>query len=527
MKRLNIGKAARLVVAFAVMAVSVAGIGVQEARAQQAAGAQAGTPQAGAALPLSMEEAVAMALETNLGLKAERLNVDIATQSILLARSSFLPQVQSTFSRQSSKSVPSDFTQGSQDITGAGLNVNGSIAQQLKWYGSSYSLSWSGNRSTQDGGLSSFNPRLISTMRVNFSQPLLRGFKTDGARVQLVTSERNRQITDIRLQQQVVLTESSVRLAYLSLVGAIEGKKVADQNMDIAQKSLEQSRARVKVGQSPQIDIIQSEAQVASNEEQVILAEAQIASAEDNLRSIILEPSRPDYWQVRLVPTDTIMLQRRDIDVNAVIKNALANRLDLAVQKRSLEITNINLELSRNNILPNVDFNLDYSSQGTAGTQFEYGSGFPPPILDRVARGFGSALSDTFGGTYPSWAVGVTVGIPIGKTAQEVQLAQGQVQKRQQELGLQEMELQIVREVREAARQVENSYQRVQATAAFRQAAEQQLEAEERRFAVGMSTTLDLQVRQTQLATARTSELNARIAYNRALITLDRVQKTQ
>jgi outer membrane protein len=101
------------------------------------------------------------------------------------------------------------------------------------------------------------------------------------------------------------------------------------------------------------------------------------------------------------------------------------------------------------------------------------------------------------------------------------------VQKRQQELGLQDLQLQIVREVRDAARQVENSYQRVQATETFRQAAQQQLEAEERRFAVGISTTLDLQVRQTQLATARVSELNARIAYNRALIVLDRVQKTQ
>ena len=520
--RLNVKKTTRILVASAVLAVGGSAVGVREAGAGQAPVAP--TPQA---LPLAMEQAVAMALEANLGLKAERLNVDVANQSILLAHATFLPQVQSSVSRQSSRSVPSDFTQGTSDITGAGLNVSGTVAQNMKWYGSNYSLTWSGNRSTQDGGLSSFNPRLNSTLRVNFNQPLLRNFKTDSSRVQLVTSERNRVITDLRLQQQVVATESQVRLAYLSLVGAIEGKKVADQNMEIAERSLRESRTRVQVGLSPNIEIIQSEAQVASNREQVIVATAQIATAEDNLRSLILEPSRPDYWTVQLIPTDQIMLQRRDVDVDQVIKNALANRLDLAVQKRSLEITNINLDLGRNQTLPNVDFNLTYASQGTAGTQFQYGSGFPPPIIDRIGRSYGSALGDTFGGAYPSWGIGVTVAYPIGKTREQVSLAQGEIQKRQQELGLQDLELQIVREVRDAARQVENSYQRVQATEAFRQAAQQQLEAEERRFAVGISTTLDLQVRQTQLATARVSELNARISYNRALIVLDRVQKTQ
>jgi outer membrane protein TolC len=362
---------------------------------------------------------------------------------------------------------------------------------------------------------------------VSFSQPLLRDLRVDSARNSLVTTARQREITDIQLQQRIVATEASVRLAYLNLVGAIEGKKVAEQNMEIAQQSLRQSRARVAVGQSPQIEIIQSEAQVASNQEQLILAEAQIATAEDGLRSLILDPTRADFWTVQLVPTDTIQLTPRDINLDEAIKVAMANRLDLAVEKRALEITNLNLKLGRNNTLPAVDFNVSYSAQGTAGTQFVFGSGFPPPIIDRTDRTFGSALGDTFGGAYPTWSVGVTVSYPLGRTGAEVAYAQSQVQKRQQELGLQELELQIVREVRDAVRQVQNSYQRVQATQTFRRAAEQQLEAEERRFAVGISTTLELQIRQRDLANARVSELGAMIAYNRALINLDRVQKTQ
>jgi len=92
---------------------------------------------------------------------------------------------------------------------------------------------------------------------------------------------------------------------------------------------------------------------------------------------------------------------------------------------------------------------------------------------------------------------------------------------------LEQLQIEIVREVLDAARQVENSYQQVEATQAFREAAQQQLDAEQRRFAAGMSTTLDLQIRERDLANARVTELNAMIDYNRALIIFDRVQKAQ
>jgi outer membrane protein TolC len=120
----------------------------------------------------------------------------------------------------------------------------------------------------------------------------------------------------------------------------------------------------------------------------------------------------------------------------------------------------------------------------------------------------------------------VTVAYPFGRTAAEASYAQAQVQKRQQEINIRARELQIQREVRDAARLVQNSFQRVQAARAAREASETQLSAEERRNTVGLSTTLDLQIRQRDLAQARIIELNAMIQYNQALINFDRVQKT-
>jgi outer membrane protein TolC len=106
-------------------------------------------------------------------------------------------------------------------------------------------------------------------------------------------------------------------------------------------------------------------------------------------------------------------------------------------------------------------------------------------------------------------------------------LAQNEITKRQQELQRRELEFSIIQEVRQAARDVQTSYQRVQAARAFRAAADRQLEAENQKMEVGLSNTFDLQLRQRDAAQARISELNAMISYNNALIQFQRVQKIQ
>jgi HAE1 family hydrophobic/amphiphilic exporter-1 len=362
-------------------------------------------------------------------------------------------------------------------------------------------------------------------LTLNFTQPLLQDFRIDAARAGLETSQISRSIADLQVQQDVISLEAAVKIAYLNLIGAIEGQKVAKQNMDLAQLTLTNARARVKVGQSPQIEIIQAEAEVAGNEQNVISADAAISTAEDNLRQLILDPARPDYWTIKLEPSDTIQLTEVKVDLDAAIKNALASRLDLIEARRNMDITDLNLRLSRNNTLPAVDFGLTYQASGTAGTQFEYGGGFPPSVVSRSDRSYSSALSDTFGGAYPSWTLGVNVGYPIGMTGARVALAQSQVRKRQLELANRDLELQIVRDVRDAARQVVNSFEQVRAARRSREARQLEVEAEDRRFAVGLSTPLEQQVRQRSLAGARIQELQAMINYNRAIIAFERVQR--
>ncbi len=481
--------------------------------------ATAGAPPAQQpTLALSMDDAVAMALETSLGLKSQRLSVDIAAQSVAGARAAFLPQVSSNIARTTAQSPGFVLEDGTVAASSSSAVVGGAnFVLPMPWFGGQISANWQANRNATSGTNSTFNPRLGSSFRVNFSQPLWRDFRIDGARAGLQTSERQSVIVDMQLQQRIVATEVAVRSAYLGLVAAIEGRNVAQQNMELAERSLQNARARVAVGQSPQIDIVTAEASVEGSRESLIVATSRIDTAEDNLRAQILDPARPDYWSVRLQPTDDIQLAQREIDVDAAIQNALANRLDMAVAKRSMEITDLNLAVARNNTRPAVDLDIGYSARGDGGTEFINGTA-------RI-RGFGTVLSDAFGGTYPSWSTGITVSYPLGHSSAEAALARSQLQKQQEVLELRQLELAIVADVRQAAREVRTSFERVRATEAALKANLSQVEAEERKFAVGLSDTFQLQLRQRDLASARRSRLDAIISYSNALIQFDRVQK--
>jgi outer membrane protein len=496
--------------------------------AQQTAPPPKSTAPAGPTLPLSMDQAVTMALETNLGLKADRLNVGVATESLSAARAAFRPLLQGNFGRNTTNQPPSSFTDlGATVVANGSMNVSATLSQNVAFYGGTYSVLWAGNRGTTTANLSAFNPRTTSTFQLNYRQPLLRGFRIDSNRFGVQSAERTRGIADLTLEGRIANTRDAVQRAYLSLISAIEGVKVAQQNMDLAQENLRTFRARVAVGVSADIEVIQAEAQVASNEEQVIVTEAAIATAEDALRALIVDPTRPDYWKVHLEPTDAIVAVPREIDVDAAIANALANRLDLLAARRQQEITTLGLKLDEDLIRPDVSLSVNYSATGTGGTQFGYGSGFPPPIISRTDRGFGSVLGDAFGGTYASWTGAVFYSHPIGRSAAKATLARDRLQKQQEDLSVKDLEVQIAAAVRNAARDVQTNYKRVEATQKARQATERQLDAEQRKFGVGLSTSFELQSRQRDLAQSRINELNATIAYNRSLIAFERVQKIQ
>lgn len=479
----------------------------------------------GSELQLTADEAVKMALENNLGIRAERLNPQVQALAIAQTRGSYAPIVFTNSTKNSNSNPPQNFLAGDNFVTNAGFRSNAGVAQLLKWGGGNYQASIDGSRNTTSDPTDPFNPRLSSNFNFNFTQPLLRNFTIDQTRQQLLIGQKQQEIVDVQLQQQVTQTSRTVRNAYFDLVGAIGQLQVARQSLDLARESLRNNERRVEVGTIPEIDIIEAKAEVSRNDESVILSEAQVKSFEDALRTLILNPKQPDFWTARITPAEQPVLTPRAMDLDGAIKNALDHRTDITQARREMDQTDITLKFAKNQRLPSINAIVNYGLAGVGGTRtiYDTSGGFPIPI-GAAQRSFSDALHDVFGNQFKTWSLQFQFSYPIGQSVADAGLAQTKIQREQQVTTLEQLELQVTAQVREAARQVETSLKRVEATRQAREFSEKRYEAEQKRINVGLSSTFQLNQAQRDLSSAKLSEVNAIIAYNRALVSYDAVQ---
>ena len=509
--------------------------GADPVRAQTAPGASA-TTASGIRLPeqpqgpvrrLSINEAVALALEQNIDLQVDRINPQIQDLAISVARSGWTPTFFSSVQTRSQTNPPTDIFGGAATVTNENLTSQAGIQQALPWGGASYTAFWNSGRFTSNNIFSSFNPQLNSTVGLNYTQPLLRNFKIDATRQQVLVSRKNREISDVQLRQSIAVTERNVKNAYWDLVYAINNLAVQRQSLQLAQQQYRDNRARVEIGTMAPLDIVQAEAEVAQREEAVILAEAAIRRQEDSLRTLISNPNdQSDFWNVRIEPADEPTFQPVAVDVNEAVKNALAIRTDLITSRKQLEANDISIRYFRNQSAPDVNALVNYSAIGLAGTQRLLTPTFPPVETGRNERGYFGALGDVFASDYPTWSLQLQVNYPIGASNAEANLARARLQDSQARKQLEASELQVTTQIRDLARSVQTNGQRVESTRASRALAEKRLEAEQKKFTAGMTSSFFVTQAQRDLSDARNRELRAIIDYLKSVIDFDTAQQT-
>ena len=253
---------------------------------------------------LTMDEAVKLALEQNLGIRIQRIDPQIQDVGVMQAKSFWAPSLISGVSKQSqSQQATSALSGGATSIENSSFGTQAGINQQLPW-GASYSATWNSSRFSTTNLFNNFFPQLNSTLNLQVSQPLLRNFSVDQIRQQVQNSKKTRDLSDIQLQAVITQTMRNVRNAYWDLVYTINNLKAQQQSLALSQQFLKDNQKRVEIGTLAPIDIVQAQAEVASNESGVIVADAGIKTAQDNLRSLILDPGTADFWNIAFDPTD-------------------------------------------------------------------------------------------------------------------------------------------------------------------------------------------------------------------------------
>ena len=479
---------------------------------------------------LSIDEAVKLGLEQNLGIQIQRIDPQIQDIGVAQARSFWAPQLNTAFSRQSQSTAPRNQFAGAATSVDNGLFASNVGLQQTLPWGAAYSANWNNSRFTTNTVGNKFNPELDSRLNVQFTQPLLRNFSIDQIRQQVLNSKKVRELSDIQLDAVIMMTTRGVKNAYWDLAYSIDNLKTQQESLRLAEQSLVDNRKRVEIGTLAPIDIVQAQAEVASNEERVILAEAAIKRAQDNLRALILDPGAPDFWTTTFQPTDSAPFQDQVVDTDTAVRNALDKRSDLRAAKNSIERSDVDIRYLKNQILPDVNANVTYIATGVGGVQFSpvdfqditTGQSLNRSIL--AQRGYGSVVGDVFQGAYPDWTVGVSISYPLGTNTAHTNLARARLQYQQAQTQLKNLEMQVATQVREAARQVQTNQKRVLSAKASRELQEKKLEAEEKKLAAGMSQSFFVFQAQRDLSLARTQEIQAIADYNKSLVDFETVQ---
>jgi outer membrane protein TolC len=471
--------------------------------ARIAAGGQTSTPTtaqlggqttpatSGPKIPLTLEDAVKLTLERNLDIAVQRLNPEISDLGIATARAAYFPALTSTVLAQGQTTASTNSIGGGAaavGVTNDAANWNGGLAQNLRYGGGSYNLTLNNTRATSTSTVSLYNPSYTPLWSAQFTQPLLRNFATDSNRQQLQVSRLNRDISDVQLKSTITNTVSNVRNAYWDYVFAVQSVDVAKQSLDLANKQVEDNQTRVQVGTMAPIDVVQAQAQSASALQNLVVAQAQMRTSELALKRLIVSGTEDPNWNATIDPVD------------------------------------------RPDFRPEADFVANYGLSGIGGTQLiraNNGVGTTSnPVTGTVPGNYFDSLSSLFGASYPRWTVQLNFSYPLGLSTQQASVARARVQLNQVQAQLKQIELQVATEVTNQAITIRSNAERVQAAQSARELAQKQLDAENSKFAVGMSTNYFVITAQNQLATAQNNELQAILNYRKSLVDFDRLQQT-
>jgi outer membrane protein len=477
-------------------------------------------------LRLTRDEAIRLAVENNPDLAAARYDPAISDTRVAAARSVFVPTLQSVMQRNSQLQPPTSLFSGAQGLQTGVWSADVSVTQLLQRGGGTYSAGWNTSRTTTNSIISSLNPTLSASLQFAFSQPLMRDFHIDAARAQLDLARRNREIADTQLREQVVTTQAGAERAYWSLVAAQGQIEVQQRALDLALELERTNRARVDVGESPPLDLVAARAEVAQRRENLIVARTTAHQAEDLLRTLIIDPKRDEFWSVRIEPADRVPLIGAPPDVDAAVRNALGERTDLQRARKEIQNAETNIALSKDQTLPDLRLQANYLTDGAGGTRLIRTGGFPGTVTGTELTSYAHVLGQMLGLNYPTWTVGLSFSYPLGKSVAEANLARSQIERDQAAARLRSLEIAAVRQIRDAAWLLEQNQQRIETTRLGRELAEQRLDAEQKRFEVGMSTSFLVIQAQRDLAVARNNELQAMLDYQLAVIAFQTAQQT-
>src|SRR5579863_9968700 len=557
-------------------------------------------------LYLSLNDAIALALENNLDIAIARYNLNIADTDILRARSgaatlgvntgvvqntpgggvgglggqvgsgtggttlgaggagagagglvgstlglgslitSFDPVVTGTLQEDHFKQLATSIFQGV--VPGSSLvqntgTVNFSYQQAFSW-GTNVTVGFTNTRGTTNSFFQGLSPQLVSGFKATFTQHLLQGFGFPANTRFIRIAKNNRELSDVAFRLQTITTVNQIETMYWDLVYAYENVRVQKESLAFAEKTLSDTKKQVEIGSLAPIEVVRAQSTVSQDQQVLTVALTNLQLEQLLMKNALSRTLRDQTLAgAEVIPTSTMQLPENEPvqPTQDLINDALHHRADLVEQRIQLNTTEISNKAVRNALLPTLDLFAYYGGAGLGGSQnpgnvcanasqSDCAIANPNPQLGQgplaPTVGYGGTLNQLVNSTSPDKGVGLQLNIPLrNRAAQAVQI-RSELEYQQAQMRLQQIENQISIEVRNAQFGVEQNRASVASAQAAVDYAKQSLDAEQKKYQFGTSTTTLVLQTESALATAESTLMSAMAAYEKSRVELDRAVGT-
>ena len=537
-------------------------------------------------LYLSLQDAIALALENNLDIAIQRYGPQLADASLQLAQAGGFARGVSTSvtAGPSSASVSSSGTTAGANVSATALSSNASasavgasaisssgpaipsldpvLTGSLSWghattpqssafltgtnsltqkndlanfgiqkgflTGTTVGLGLNNTSVTSNNPRNDFNPATNSTLGLSVTQHLLQGFGAAVNSRQIRIAKNNREVSDLTFRQQVETTVTAVMELYWDLVSFNQAVQVGRDALAASQQLLENNRKQVEVGTLAQIEVVRAEAEIASGEQTLLVSQTRALQQETILKTALSRTgvASPAIAAAHIITTDAIRVPSVEpvVPIQDLTALALASRPELATSRIQLANQELTIRGSKNGLLPTLDVVAALSNGALAG------SPNPLPAVPGSQHsnngffigGYGTVLAQLFARNFPNYSIGVNLNVPLRNRAAQAQVITDELTYRQQQLVLQRLENQVRVDVQNAVIGVSQARAQFMAAQKAQVLQQQTLDAERKKLDLGASTIYNVILAERDLVTSQSNQVAASSSYAKAKVERDR-----
>ncbi|HEY6250666.1 MAG TPA: TolC family protein [Candidatus Angelobacter sp.] len=400
--------------------------------------------------------------------------------------------------------------------------------QQGFSYGSLLTVGYNNSRITTSSAGLPLNPLLSSNFRMTIRQHLLQGWGLAVNRRFMIIADDVKRETQESFRQQVSFTVSQIEDIYWDLVQAYEDVKVKERSLTLDQKTLSDNKEQVKIGTMAPISVVQAESTVATDQQNLLTAHNTLYLQQLFMKNAISRNmvTGSDLMKAEIIPTDTVVVpeQETPLDVDGLIQRAFTNDPNFIQQKLNLKDRQLSMKGANNLLRPSVDLLGFYGASSVSGLQ---NPNCPPatpgcpPAGSITPTGFGNGFSNLFNSSGPDKGVAIQINIPLRNRVAQAEQVRSQLEYRQAELSFKQLQNNLALNIRNEVFALQQDRARIIAAREAQRFAEENLDAEQKKYALGASTSINVMSMQAALAIAQENTISAEIGYAKQRVQLD------